>query len=191
VDQFTCVVLPVRNGQEILRARVVDLIDVVSEIAGEFEIRIIDDASTDATFEIASELAIEYPQISVDRLCSRQGMVRAAETAVHESAADIFFVCDIGKPVSHASLMSLWEMQADEEVVVASSRPSDSIQLQDRLDTSHGIRMIRRADVPTRTRNTKRREVQHATHADLGRTGIAITDPAYIQYVYDAIDVID
>lgn len=188
MDQFACVVLPVHNGQEVLRHQVNGLIDVMSEIANEFEIRIVDDASTDATFEIASDLAREYPQISIVRLSASHGMIRAAETAVRKTLASIVFVCDIDEPISHASLMSLWQMRDDDELVLARSRPNGSITLQDRLDASHGVRMIRRADRPVRARTKAGVSIDRVTRSDLARNGIAITDPQYIQYVNEMID---
>jgi cellulose synthase/poly-beta-1,6-N-acetylglucosamine synthase-like glycosyltransferase len=161
----------------------------MSEIASAFEIRIVDDASTDSTFEIANDLAIEYPQILTLRLRTRHGIVRAAETAVRQSLANIVFVCDIDEPISHASLIGLWQMRDDEEVVMARSRPNESIQLQDRLDSSHGIRMIRRSEMPARARTKKHGfEIERVTRSDLARRGIAITDPQYIQYVAEMID---
>ncbi|MCA9213499.1 MAG: glycosyltransferase [Planctomycetales bacterium] len=189
MDQFVCVVLPVHNGQSILRHQVIGLMEVMSESAKDFEIRIVDDASTDATFEVADDLAVEYPQISVQRLGTRHGMTRAAEAAVRKSEANIVFVCDIYEPISHASLIELWKMRDDQELVLARSRPSKSIHLQDRLDSSHGVRMLRRPEV-TRTpsaRNDSGR-IDRVTRADLANSGIAVTDPQYIQFVNDMID---
>ena len=191
VDQIACVVLPVHNGQGVLRQQVSGLIDVMSEIADNFEIRIVDDASTDATFEVASELAVEYPQISIMRLRTKHGMARAAEEAVHQSSANIVFVCDIDEPISHASLIELWRMRDDKELVLARSRPSGSVRLQDRLDSSHGIRMIRRPEVQApRTPHSQKKSVSidRVTRADVARSGIVVTDPQYIQYVNEMID---
>ena len=187
VDQFACVVLPVHNGQANLRKQVIGLIDVMSEIADEFEIRIVDDASTDSTFEVAGELALEYPQISVHRLRSKHGTICAAEAAVYKSSANIVFVCDIDEPISHASLIELWRMRDDKDLVLARSRPSKSIRLQDRLDASHGIRMIRRPEV-SRPERRQSVSIDRVMQSDLARSGIAVTDPQYIQYVNEMID---
>ncbi len=189
VDQIACVVLPVHNGQSVLRQQVIGLFEVMSEIARDFEIRIVDDASTDSTFEVASDLAVEYPQVSIHRLGTKHGMIRAAEAAVRQSTANIIFVCDIGEPISHASLIELWRMRDDKDLVLARSRPSESIRLRDRLDSSHGIRMIRRSEVKNPTAATNEHmSIDRVTQSDLDRTGIAITDPQYIQYVNEMLD---
>jgi glycosyltransferase involved in cell wall biosynthesis len=61
------VLLPVRNVQSSLSASVHEILDVVAELTGRFELVIIDEGSTDGTWDVARELAQLYPQVRLLR----------------------------------------------------------------------------------------------------------------------------
>ncbi len=61
------VILPVCNAEESLRRVVASLLDTLSDLAGGFEILVVDDASTDHSPEIADDLRRAYPQVRVAR----------------------------------------------------------------------------------------------------------------------------
>jgi glycosyltransferase involved in cell wall biosynthesis len=56
------IVLPIYNGETRLRECVGEILELASELTTRFGVVIIDDGSTDATFEVAEELAAQYPQ---------------------------------------------------------------------------------------------------------------------------------
>lgn len=57
--------MPVCNEQANLPRRVAGLLEVLPDLAGRFEVAMIDHGSSDATPEVAHELAAGYPQLSV------------------------------------------------------------------------------------------------------------------------------
>ncbi len=77
------ILLPVHNAQATLAADVAKMLDLLPEVSRRFDLLIVDDGSTDATAEIAHELAIEYPQVRLMRHSRRRGfeasLIRALE----------------------------------------------------------------------------------------------------------------
>lgn len=59
------VVLPVCNDQANLSRRMSSLLEVLPELAVQFEMAVIDHGSSDATAEVAHDLAAGYPQVCV------------------------------------------------------------------------------------------------------------------------------
>ena len=57
------VLLPVYNAQHRLERQVAEILDVLPELTSRFELMIIDDGSTDDSFEVARHLALKYPQV--------------------------------------------------------------------------------------------------------------------------------
>ncbi|HEY4759788.1 MAG TPA: glycosyltransferase [Thermoguttaceae bacterium] len=88
------VLLPVKNVQSTLAATVQEILEVLSELPGRIELLIIDDGSTDATSEIATELTWRYPQVRA--ICNGQslGMEAAINTGLQESSGEIVFIND-------------------------------------------------------------------------------------------------
>ena len=73
LNRSLSVLLPVHNSQATLESDVARILDVLPELSREFDVVIVDDASTDATWEIAEDLACRYPQITIARQPIRQG----------------------------------------------------------------------------------------------------------------------
>jgi dolichol-phosphate mannosyltransferase len=61
------VIFPVSNAEESLRRVITSLLDMLPDLAGRFEVLIVDDASTDHTADIADDLRRAYPQVRVLR----------------------------------------------------------------------------------------------------------------------------
>ncbi|MCS6913907.1 MAG: glycosyltransferase family 2 protein, partial [Myxococcota bacterium] len=65
------IVIPIHNEEGILHASIVDLVDRMGELSAmvpSYEILLSENGSTDATLEVAQELARRYPQVRVDSL---------------------------------------------------------------------------------------------------------------------------
>ncbi len=89
------IVLPVHNEQHILEASVRRLHDYLNEqFAFPVQITIADNASTDATLEVAQALAAELPRVDVLHL-DQKGRGRALRAAWRRSEADVVAYMDV------------------------------------------------------------------------------------------------
>lgn len=73
------IVLPMHNAERRLKAMVEGILEVATPTMREVRIAIVDDGSTDDTFEAACSLANVYPQISVLRQPFQRGIGPALE----------------------------------------------------------------------------------------------------------------
>jgi glycosyltransferase involved in cell wall biosynthesis len=79
------ILLPVRNAQSTLADTVVRVLDMAADVSERFEILIIDDASSDATNEVAHDLCRHYPQVRMLRHkkpLGEEAAVRAASVQI-------------------------------------------------------------------------------------------------------------
>jgi hypothetical protein len=73
------IVLPVHNMERTLRSEVLRILDLAVVLKRRVAIAIVDDGSHDGTYEIACELAREYPQVVVLRQPYQRGLGGALE----------------------------------------------------------------------------------------------------------------
>ena len=88
------VLLPVYNAQRSLEATVAEILEVLSQWTGHFELAILDDGSTDETAEVARELAACYPQVRVIRHPLRLGLAEAIQTGFDHMPGEIILAGD-------------------------------------------------------------------------------------------------
>jgi hypothetical protein len=88
-DPTLSVVLTVHNAERTLAHQVSKLLDTLADLAGQFELLIVDDGSTDQTEEIAHELARDYPQLRVARQPNQLGADAAAEIAKEKTNGEV------------------------------------------------------------------------------------------------------
>ena len=74
--QILTVVLPVHNSERLLHIAIMDLLELAHEISSPIEVVIVDDGSTDETYETACEMSRMYPQLKVLRQPVRKGLHR-------------------------------------------------------------------------------------------------------------------
>jgi hypothetical protein len=89
VERSLSVLLPVKDAQATLTASVHEILDVVADSSDRFEVLIIDDASTDATSEVAHELTHHYPQVRVVRHERSLGPEAAIRTGLQRSEGEL------------------------------------------------------------------------------------------------------
>ncbi len=170
-----------------------DVLDVVPDFADEFEILIVDDASTDLTEEIAIELAHRYPQVSVTRNRRTMGCKQSVQTGLERCLGDVIFVKDGASPLRPSDLRSMWGMRTDEQLVMAQSAPGEqTTQMQDgpkplspelieRLATSSdpvhgGVQMIRRQAAEQIEADSSRFDQASEQHVSAGPENTRRTD---------------
>ena len=113
------ILLPVHNAQGTLARQITTLLDFLPEISTEFEILIVDDASTDSTEDVALDLARRFPQVRVLRQSQRLGHQRAIEAGLARTSGEIVFINDPGIQLKEAELLRLWRLKDDPELVMA------------------------------------------------------------------------
>ena len=99
MNRSLTILLPVRNAQSTLTATVAEILEMASDVSECFELLIIDDASSDATSEIALELSRHYPQVHTFRFDKPRGEVAALQAGLLQSQGEVVFVRG-GRPPS-------------------------------------------------------------------------------------------
>lgn len=100
-------VLPIHNGEQHLPSLVTRILELGIDAACPLSIVILDDGSTDDTFETACELATEYPQIQVLRQPLRQGLPAAIDRVRRLKVAQRVIVHDGVSPLDAAELTAM------------------------------------------------------------------------------------
>lgn len=123
MDTSLCVILPVRNAQHQIACRLSELLEFLPDLTSQFQIIVVDDASTDHTEEVVQALSQTFPQIRFIRHRMQVGSGVAVQTGLQSTDADIVFVHQANARVSQARMWRLWEMRNDDQLVMARSMP--------------------------------------------------------------------
>lgn len=118
MERSLTVLLPVRDAQFTLTATVSELLDVLPDLTGHFELVIVDDGSKDATIEVADELATRFPQVRVIRHGCAQGRAASIATGLRESRGDIIFLRDDDCRLPVDQIGRLWHVMDRHELVL-------------------------------------------------------------------------
>ncbi len=171
------IILPVHNAQATLARDVHRLFEVADDLIPSLEILIVDNGSTDDTYETAHELAIRFPQIGVIRIADRVGMGPAVQRGIGYVQGATVIAHEGTGPVDPELLAEQWHRLNDEQV--ASATPADvsaqtpkkwlgrylrwadaHSQMQHAHERITGFRVIRRAsrsDAPARSQTGRGR----------------------------------
>ncbi|GEM_PF-1490599 len=107
LTQQLTVVLPMHNQERQIRSTVHDLLDLSVLVKAEIDLVIVDDGSTDDTFESACELARMYPRIQVLRQPFRSGLSSVLELVRNRLTVEMVIVHDGVSRVDPAELKQL------------------------------------------------------------------------------------
>lgn len=86
------VLLSFRNCQGVLAARLPELIETLPDLTPNWELVLVDDASRDASAEIAEEYARQYPQVRLIVPAQPRGRPEALRTALLRSRGDYVLI---------------------------------------------------------------------------------------------------
>ena len=103
------VLLPVHNRQSTLAATVQEILELLPELTRHLEVVIIDDGSTDATIEVADELATLYPQVRVCRHAVHLGRAAAIGSGLDRSKGEIILVVDGDRRLPIERIQGRWQ----------------------------------------------------------------------------------
>ncbi len=93
------ILLPVRNAQSTLADTVKRVLDMAADVSERFEVLIIDDASSDATSEVAHDLCRHYPQIRLLRHKKPMGEDAALRSVLVQIRGEVVCVRSGQSPV--------------------------------------------------------------------------------------------
>ena len=111
MDKSLAVLLPVRNVERTLRADVTRLLDATADLANHGELVVSDEAAGDDTFDVAAELAAEFPQVRVVHCGSRRRLPEMIQDVRAVVEADTVIVHDGSQRVNVEQLRLVWSQQ--------------------------------------------------------------------------------
>ena len=111
------IVLPVYNAEETLGEQVQDVFDIMENITSQFEILVVDDASTDAPEQAAYDLICQFSQVRVVRHGRRLGTSEAIQTGLQLSEGQAVFVHKEHEPLQPHHLERFIEARQQPPVV--------------------------------------------------------------------------
>jgi glycosyltransferase involved in cell wall biosynthesis len=112
------VFFPAYNDSGTIASMVIRAVQAASELTPDFEIIVVNDGSSDATAEIADELARTYPNVRVVHHPRNRGYGGALQTGFRAATKDLIFYTDGDAQYDPAELAVLWaKMGPDTDLV--------------------------------------------------------------------------
>ena len=108
MERSLSVLLPVRDVQSTLASTVFEILEILPELTSRFELIVIDDGSTDATLEVADDLAAYFPQVKAVRHAQPLGHPTAIKTGLKHASGDIIFLRDNACELALDQIRKLW-----------------------------------------------------------------------------------
>jgi glycosyltransferase involved in cell wall biosynthesis len=105
------IVLPVYNSESQLSGSVTQMLELASDLTSDFSILIVDDGSTDETCAVAHELALQYPQVTVQRQRQRSGLGPIITMVRRRVNSDVVIVHDGVTPIDAVQVRRLWRQR--------------------------------------------------------------------------------
>lgn len=149
------ILVPVCNAQATLASSVQEALEVFSELSDRLELVIVDDASDDATGEVAEELRRNYPQVRSVYHGERLGREAAIRSGLSHARGDIVLLRDDEDGMVPAEVVRWW--RSAEEATA---------------DRGSGV--ARRIDPPSHSNSAPRRSARYRV---LRRAGGRVAPP--------------
>lgn len=105
------VVLPIHNAERSLRRDLLDVLEAAAELTKDVEVLVVDDASTDDSFETASEMSRQFRQVRVLRRSRRQSLTDTLREVRASIRSDVVIVHDGSSRVNPNQLRLIWRQQ--------------------------------------------------------------------------------
>ena len=102
------VFFPAYNDSGTIASMVIRAVQAASEVTPDFEVIVVNDGSSDATAEIADELARTYPNVRVVHHPRNRGYGGALQTGFRSAAKELIFYTDGDAQYDPAELATLW-----------------------------------------------------------------------------------
>lgn len=126
INQPITVVLSMHNAEQHLQRTVREVLDLAHSFVGTFSIVIVDNGSTDETYESACELSRVYPQIDVFRQSVQQGLPRVLEQVRGKCLGEAVLVHDGVADVDVDQLRSMLQSASADEQLLPQQAVADS-----------------------------------------------------------------
>jgi glycosyltransferase involved in cell wall biosynthesis len=122
------IVLPVHNHEAQLADNVTQMLELASDLTSNFSILIVDDGSTDDTGAVAQELALKYPQVTVQRQRQQSGLGPIITMVRRRVNSDVVIMHDGVTPIDAVQVRRLWRQR---DAQAAPAKPASKRDLSD------------------------------------------------------------
>jgi glycosyltransferase involved in cell wall biosynthesis len=109
---------PAYNDSGTIASMVIRAVQAASALTDDYEVIVVNDGSSDATAQVADELAAKYPRVRVVHHPKNRGYGGALQTGFRSAAKDLIFYTDGDAQYDPAELSLLWERLSGEADLV-------------------------------------------------------------------------
>jgi hypothetical protein len=172
VQHSLTIIAPVRNGEGDVAVHIRKLLEIAADLTGHFEVIAVDDASTDDTHEVLTELSLSIRQLKLVRVSQRMGFRAAIRQGMSHASNDFIMVQDYRAPVSAADICQLWELRNEAQFVAARAEAPQPTSLMGRLSAWGQALLDSRENSETPAIYMLRRESADLLESSTGGSGM-------------------
>ena len=109
---------PAYNEEGNIESAVRSAVEVLSDLCSDYEVLVVDDASTDRTGEIADALSREFPKVRVIHHPENRQLGGAMRTGFAEASKELVFYVDADSPVDLRDLGKALDLMNGTDIVI-------------------------------------------------------------------------